>query len=191
MLVQERFYTTTEFWEIVQRPENEQKRLELINGVIIEVPPSSPTNSMIALWIGHLLLNHVLPTGSGYVTGPDGGYEVGPNSIVQPDAAYISKARAGGIPKKVFATAPDLAIEVISPSETVRAVLDKARLYLQAGTRLVLAVDAETKKLDVYRLADNGELRIQTLGITDTLDAGEALPGFTVKVQDLFAIVEK
>ena len=191
MLIQEQTYTTAEFWEIVERPENEQKRLELIAGVITEMPASSSTNSMIAMWIGHLLLNHVLLTGSGYVTGPDGGYEVAPNSVVQPDAAYISKARAGGIPKKVFATAPDLAIEVISPSETVRAVLDKARLYLQAGARLVLAVDAETKKVDVYRLAENGELRVQTLGIADTLDASEALPGFVVKIQDLFAIVEK
>jgi Uma2 family endonuclease len=190
MSVQERTFTIAEFWDIVERPENAQKRLELIEGAIVEVPPSSPTNSMIAMWIGHLRVDHVLPTKSGYVTGPDAGYELGPNTVVQPDAAYISKVRAGSIPKKVFATAPDLVVEVISPSETVRAVLDKARLYLHAGSQLVLAVDAETKKVDAYRLATNGELRVQTLGVTDTLDASEALPGFRMKVQDLFAVIE-
>jgi Uma2 family endonuclease len=133
MGVQEKLYTSEEFWEIAQRRDNDAKRLELINGIIIELPPSSPTNGMIAMLIGHLLLTHVLPTGSGYVTGPDVGYQLGPNTICQPDAAYISKQRAGGIPRKVFPIAPDLAVEIISPSETVRSVLDKVRLYLQAG----------------------------------------------------------
>src|SRR5258708_27757590 len=190
MVAQERQYTNAEFWEIVRLPENEARRFELINGVIIEMPPSSPANGIIATFIGHLLLTHVLPRGLGYVTGPDVGYELGPDTTCQPDAAYISKQRAGGIPRKVFLTAPDLAVEVISPSETVRSVLDKARLYLQAGARLVWAVDPEAKKVDVYRLAENGELRVQTLGIGDTPDAGDVLPGFSIKVQELFAILE-
>lgn len=139
--------------------------------------------------IGHLLLTHVLPRGSGYVTGPDVGYGLGPTSTCQPDAAYFSKQRAGGIPQKVFPTAPDLAVEVISPSETLRSVLDKARLHLQAGARLVWGIDPATRKVDVYRLADHGELRIQTLSENDTRDANEVLPGFKVNIKDLFAVL--
>ncbi len=195
MVLQEKLYTVAEFWDIAQQAEYADKRLELINGMIIEMPPSSPANSMIGSFVIYLLLSYILPKGSGYVTGPDGGYQVGPHTVCQPDAAYISKARAGDIPKKVFPIGPDLAVEVISPSETSRSILDKVRLYLAAGSLAVWAIDPDTKKVDVYSLADrndlHGELRVQTLGVDDTLSAGDALPGFSVKVQELFAVLER
>ena len=78
----------------------------------------------------------------------------------------------------------------MTPSESSRSVLDKVHLYLSAGTRLIWALSPESKKVDVYRLADNGALHVQTLDVGDTLDGGDVLPGFSVTVQELFAVLE-
>src|SRR5579859_1978264 len=122
MEIQERLYSVEEFWEIALLPENEHKRLELINGEIVEMPPSSTENGIIAGWIIHLLLTFIAPKRLGYVTTPDTGYRLGPNTVAQPDVGFISMARSGPVPSKEFPVGPDLAVEVISPSETASSI---------------------------------------------------------------------
>jgi Uma2 family endonuclease len=178
--------TTADFLAFCELPENANRRFELINGVPVEMPPSSKKNTILAARVARLLGNHADQHNLGYVTGADGGYQLGPNDVRLPDAAFISKARAGGLQGVVFPTAPDLAVEVISPGETSRSVLDKVRAYLQAGTRLVWVVYPEDKVVDVYRLAGEG-LYVQTLEISGVLDGGEVLSGFTLKLSELFA----
>jgi Uma2 family endonuclease len=191
MAVQEKLITAEEFWEIAQLPENADKRLELIDGAIHDMPPSSKLNTILAVWIAHLLISYVVANYLGYVTGADGGYQLGPHDVRLPDVGFIAKARAAGLSGTVFPVAPDLAVEVISPSETSRAVLDKARAYLQAGTRSVWAVYPEDQVVDVYRLADDGGLHVQTVGKEGTLDGADALPGFTLAVSDVFARLQR
>src|SRR5258707_11281710 len=100
MEIQERLYSIDEFWEIALLPENEDKRLELINGVIVAMPPSSTENGVLAMWIGYLLLSFVALKHLGYVSGPDTGYRLGPNTVAQPDVGFISMARSGPVPSK-------------------------------------------------------------------------------------------
>ncbi len=186
MTVQEKLYTIQEFLEIAQLPENADKRLELIEGVIRVMPPSSRKNTVVAIRIARFLGNHVDEHDLGYVTGADGGYELGPNTVPIPDVGFISKERAAGLAGVTFPVAPDLAVEVISPSETVRMVLDKVRAYLLAGTQMVWAVDAEDIVVDVYRLAENDTINVQTIDANGVLDGGSVLLGFKLAVKEIF-----
>ena len=72
MVVKDRLYTVEEFWEIARLPENEGRRLELEDGVIVDVGASSPINTVTAMRIGYFFNAFVIPRDLGYVTGPDG-----------------------------------------------------------------------------------------------------------------------
>lgn len=166
------------------------KRYELIEGEFIEMPPSSKANAILASFIIYLFWDYVLPKRLGFVTGADSGYYISATNFFQPDAGFISRERAGGTIGVKFLVAPDLAVEIISPTESARDVLDKTRAYLKAGASQVWSVYPKNKVVDVHRLAENGSVNTQTLSIDDTLDGGEVLPGFTLKLRDLFAVLE-
>src|SRR5439155_20989115 len=114
--------TIAEFLTFCELPENAHKRFELINGVPVEMPPSSQRNTVLAIRIARLIGNHVDANDLGYVTGADGGYELGPHDTRLPNVGFIAKARAGKLTGVTFPVAPDLAVEVISPSETASMV---------------------------------------------------------------------
>ncbi len=78
---------------------------------------------------------------------------------------------------------PDLAVEVVSPSDTPREVRDKVGDWLRAGTRLVLVIYPVTRSVTVYRSIDDFE----TLSEGDELAGGEVIPGFTGSIRELFA----
>jgi Uma2 family endonuclease len=137
-LIQERRYTVEEFRQICQLPENDTKCLELIDGVIVEMSSSSKRNTIIAGLIIYYLNAFVIPRGIGFVSVSDGGYHLGDGNIRQPDVAFITKARSEGLDGVEFPVAPDLAVEVLSPSEPLRAVLKKVRAYLAGGWTLGL-----------------------------------------------------
>ncbi|MCL4251385.1 MAG: Uma2 family endonuclease [Anaerolineae bacterium] len=183
MVVREKLYTIEEFLELAQAPENATRRLELADGVIVEMPPSSRLNTITAGRLIHFLNAFVIPRDLGYITVPDGGYQLGPNTYRQPDAAFIARARSVDLDGVVFETAPDLAIEVVSPGEDI---LKKAYEYLLAGTQIVWAVYAEDKLIRVLRLDENGDLHSKQYGVEDILDGGEVLPGFKLAVRDVF-----
>ena len=187
MAVQEKLYTANDLIEIAQRPENADKWLELWNGVIVEMPPPTSKHSVIVARILAFLLAFVEARGLGYVTGADGGYILAPGYIFMPDVGYISKIRQPIFPDSLFTAAPDLAVEVVSPSNNPRELLTKIEHYLQFGTQLVWAVYPNEQIVDVYHLANDGGLHIQKFTLEDTLDGGDVLPGFTLSVRSIFA----
>ncbi len=178
----EQLYTAEAFWELARLPENQGKRLELDEGELVEMAASKPINTIIAGRIIYYLNAFVIPQDLGYVTVPDGGYKLAPKTVRQPDAAFISKARAPKIPHE-FQTAPDLAVEIVSPHEDV---WKKANEYLRAGTQMVWAVYPDDQMVYVFRLNSDGSLRGQPFDIHAALDGGEVLPGFTLAVKEIF-----
>lgn len=76
MVLGKKLYTVEEFWEIAHLPENEERRLELEDGVIVEMAVSSPINTVTAGRILHYLNAFVIPRDLGYVTGADGGFKL-------------------------------------------------------------------------------------------------------------------
>jgi Uma2 family endonuclease len=180
MAVRPKLYRSDEFLALENLPDNAGRILELIDGEIVEKLPSfSP--SRIAMLIGHFLLNfaHNL----GYVTGADGGYVMSERDVFNPDVGYISKERLPVLPEREVPVPPDLAVEVKSPTDTKRALRLKVERYLAAGTRLVWLVFPEERVVEVYRPSED----VHSVGIDGVLDGGDVLPGFTLKVRDIFA----
>lgn len=117
------------------------------------------------------------------MTGADGGYYISDEDYFVPDVAYISKERQPELPRKGFnPIPPDLAVEVVSPTDSYSEVARKVAVYLRGGTRLVWGGDPETPSVAVHTTAGT-----QTFGLNDTLDGGEALPGFALPIKDIFS----
>jgi len=187
MTVQEKTHTAEEFIEQSQSAEYRDQRLELINGEICVMSPSSLLNTVVAAEIVRLLGNFNAEHKLGYMTTTDGGFKLGQHTVLVPDAAFISKDRVAKLGDTAFFEgAPDLAVEVISPSETNRQVLDKARAYLQAGTKMVWAVYPREQVIDVIRLAADNHLDIETLAAKDVLSGDAVLPGLQIQVKSIF-----
>jgi Uma2 family endonuclease len=188
MVAQEKLGMTAEaFLEVAALPENADKRLELVNGVIVEIPLSSKVNTVLGGAISFFISLFVRGKKLGVVTASSGGYQIDARNVLFPSVAFITTSRIGGKDGLVFSGAPDLAVEVISPSESERRVSKRVRLYLNAGGRLVWAVYPDEREIEVYHRAENGALLMQTLTEADTLTAGDVLPGFSVSVHEVFA----
>jgi Uma2 family endonuclease len=160
---------------------------ELIDGVVVPLSPASPRSARIGARLLISVGNHVDRHDLGVVYNADGGFKLFPDreTVRAPDVSFVRAERApSGEDELRFARlAPDLAIEVLSPSDSRRAALSKATMYLEAGVRLVWLVDPQ-RRLVVVLTPD--ELPI-TLREGDLLDGGEVLPGFAVPVAEIFA----
>ena len=182
MLVQERKYTLDEFHAISELSENRDRLLELINGEIVEKMASFEP-SELALLIARFLLNYLDENPIGRVSGADGSYILSPGNEVMPDVGYISKLRMPDKPPRQVLMAPDLAVEVKSPTDSIRTVREKAALYLAHGTQMVWLVFPETQRVEIYTA--DGE--IADIGVNGVIDGGQVLPGFRLEVQRLFS----
>ncbi|MBZ0297998.1 MAG: Uma2 family endonuclease [Anaerolineae bacterium] len=184
MVTEQRLYTAKEFWNLIEQLD-EDKRYELVEGVITEMPPSSPENTIIAGRILAFLFHFVEEHELGYVSGADGGYTLSPGNVRLPDVAFISKARVPAIPKE-FSGAPDLAVEVISPSESPRKIYDKTELYLNHGAQQVWNVYPEDQVIEIWQASEDGSLNVRKLEAGDTLEGADVLPGFSLPVSKIF-----
>ena len=108
-----------------------------------------------------------------------------PPTVRAPDVAFVSRSRLPSPEESVSfgRLAPDLAVEVLSPSNTATAILDKVEDYLEAGTRLVWVVEPHRRSVTVYR--SRNEIRL--LGQGDELDGYDVLPGFSLQISEVFA----
>ena len=106
-----------------------------------------------------------------------------PDTVRALDAAFVRSERLADQPTTgFFDGAPDLALEVISPSETVDEVESKVIDYLEAGVALVWLIYPRTQTVTVYRSSTD----INILTIEDTLTGGDLLPGFSVSLKEIF-----
>jgi len=169
-----------EFEKIAALPENTDRHLEYIGGEIVEVVSNSEASEIairIAIKVGSYVEVHQL----GRVTGADGGYKVSGEDYM-PDVAFISNAKQPKRPNVAWnPLAPDLAVEVVSPTDRAAVIADKAVNYPLAGT-LLWYVFPDDKQVKVYEPGQPAK----TLGIDDVLSGGKVLPGFKLAVKDIF-----
>lgn len=196
MTLRERWISAEAFWEIAHHPDYEGKRLTLIEGVIDEMPPAGGEHGDLASELNMLLRLFVKQHPPGRVTAAETGFivhsdsQTGKDTVLAPDVGVILGEKAiPPLPKKHVPFAPDVAVEIISPSDSYSKVARKAALYLRYGTRLVIVVDPSMRTLDIYRAAADGGMHVQQLGEDDILDASDVLPGFRLSVRALFAAV--
>lgn len=180
MAVQTRRMTGEEFERFVELPENAARRFEYIGGEAVEMV-SNQRSSMIAArllsFIGMYVISHDL----GFVTGADGGYAVAEGRYI-PGVAFVAKARQSQAADRPYGPIPpDLAVEVLSPSDDPEDMRIKIVNYLNAGTT-VWVVNPDRKRVEVYAPG----AAPQKFDLEDSLDGGAALPGFSLALTDIF-----
>src|SRR5436853_1355306 len=163
--------------DVVEIEARENRLCELIDGVLVE-KPMGYRESMLAGWILTALNAFVRPRKLGVVTGADGMLKLFRGMVRIPDVAYVSRQRlpGGRVPREpIPLLIPDLAVEVLSKSNTQAEMHRKRGEYFQAGVRLLWLVDPEARVVTVF----TGPEECSTLDQNQVLDGGVVLPGFT------------
>jgi Uma2 family endonuclease len=170
--------------DVAQIHDREGRTCELIDGVLVE-KKMGWHESMIAGAILAAIRAFVTPRKLGYVTGESGTTQIIPNLVRIPDVGFVSRDRLkDGLPKQpVPLLVPDLAVEVLSVSNTPGEMDRKRREYFDAGVRLVWCVDIRSRTVAVYTSPENPQIFTEQ----QTLDGGNVLPGFTLPLAPLFA----
>jgi Uma2 family endonuclease len=154
------------------------KRVELVQGVLVVREPTGLRHGRVTMAVARRLADHVAASRQGEVYVGDTGFTLarGPDTVRAPDIAFIRRARIPDPEPLGFPhLAPDLAVEVLSPTDRPGETLAKVADWLSAGTRLVWVIDPERRLVRVYR-HDGTEALVSA---TDSLSGEDLLPGFT------------
>jgi Uma2 family endonuclease len=171
--------------EEFERLPDEASRMELVRGHVVREPPAGFEHGGIAAQVASCLHTFVRRHGLGKVLGAETGFVLfdDPPTVRAPDVAFVARDRLPADPRGFPRLAPDLAVEIVSPSNTLSEIQDKVFDYLDAGTRLVWVVEPRGRTVTVYRSREE----IGILTPSQEIDGGEVLPGFRVEVSELFA----
>src|SRR5262249_42473795 len=157
--------------------DHEDRICELVDGVLVEKIMGTK-ESALAVKISRHLDVFVEEHDLGMILGADGMLRLLPKLVRAPDVSFISWAQ---LPEPEYPSEPisdlypDLAVEVLSPSNTKGEMRIKLKEYFLSGTRLVWYVNPDKRTVQVFTAPDQSI----TLTETDTLDGGEVLPGFS------------
>jgi len=161
-------------------------RYELVNGELVRMSPTGFQHLVIVGFLIRVLGLFVAERDLG-VVGGEGGFILHrePDIVRAPDVVFVSKDRLP--PKGEWSSfvemAPDLAVEVLSPSDSATNINDKVLGYLEAGVRLVWVVDPMRRAVTVYEPDRTAHVLVEP----DEVDGGAVLPGFRLPVADIFA----
>jgi Uma2 family endonuclease len=169
--------------EFEQLPDEDGTHREILEGELITLPPPKSGHSIIAMNTA-LLLRPLKANGSGRVL-CEAGYKLSedPATWIQPDASFLKMERVRNTkPNDYFLGAPELAVEIVSPSETARTLKRKIDSLLATGSLAVWVIYPDDHEVCVF-LPDGTSFR---RGINDVLTAPELLPGWELPVAKLF-----
>jgi Uma2 family endonuclease len=171
--------------EFEQMPAGAGKR-ELVNGEVVEQVPPNLEHGFIATFIALMLVTWSQQGRHGYV-GVESGFIVSrtPDNVRSPDVFFISAEHLKAVSslKGFSQQPPDLAVEVISPSESAEEIHGKVRDYLAAGTAMVWTIFPDRREV----VAHTPDGIARTFGPDATLEFPEMLPGFSCAVAAIFA----
>jgi Uma2 family endonuclease len=174
---------------VVEAAARTDRLFELIDGTLVEKAMGF-RESVLAVFLAALLNEFVRPRNLGLVSGPDGTVRLFPGMVRIPDVAYASWARipGGRIPQKPIPDlVPDLAVEILSESNTPAEMDRKRRDYFDAGVLLAWFIDPRDRSVSVFTSPDKPVVLHQG----DTLDAGNVLPGFSIPLATLFGELDR
>jgi Uma2 family endonuclease len=159
---------------------------ELVRGELRVTPPGGGPHGTAASNLHYLLSMYAREHGLGRAFVDGIGYELVqlPHTVRVPDCSFVRAERLppGGIGPGLLKPAPDLAVEVLSPSERALDLEEKLDDYAIAGTPLVWVIDPVRRSVAVYEL---GQPR-RRLSESDRLDGGDVIPGFSCQVAEIF-----
>ncbi len=170
--------------ELERMPVDDTAQTELDEGELITMPPAGWEHGDIGADLTIILGSFVKKHRLGKVVGAGTGFRLGNDTVRAPDIAFVRQQRLDAVESQGFARgAPDLAVEIFSPSDSVRQLMRKVKQYFAAGCHTVWIVYPERQEIQV--LEASGLDRLLVKG--DQLESSELLPGFAVPVADLFA----
>lgn len=158
---------------------------ELVDGEPVAVTPSSDRSGWVSGRIFSRLERFVDVNNLGWAFPAETGFILFEDraTVRSPDAAFVRRDRLSELTDRFVPLAPDLVVEVLSPSDRMADALGKITMYLQAGVRLVWLVDPLERTVTLFR----PDAALKLLAEGDVLDGGDVLPGFSVPVADIFA----
>lgn len=175
--------------DVIDIHEREDRLYELVDGVLVE-KAMGVQESFLAILVARLLGDFVSRNDLGFVLGADGMARLAPGLVRIPDVLFVSWRQVPGhrVPRvAMLGFAPDLAVEVLSPSNTPQEMERKLQDYFTAGVRLVWYIDPVNRTVQVFTAVDQATL----LQEHETLGGDPVLPGFVLTLRDLFAQLEQ
>jgi Uma2 family endonuclease len=163
----------------------ERRLCELVDGILVEKALGT-REALIATLIAHQIWEYLEKHDLGLAIGADGMYRIRIGLVRIPDVSFVSWDRLPGeeLPDEAVAgVIPELAVEVLSKSNTQAEIGRKLREYFDAGVRLVWIIDPETESARVH----TSPMRSQRLGKNQSLSGRSVLPGFALPLRDLFS----
>lgn len=166
----------------------DDKEFELVDGLLVRRHMGNLA-AWVAAEMATRLTNHVRGQKQGWIFTADAGYRLDPDRplhVRKPDVSFVRFGRLPGeVPSETYEElAPDLAVEVVSPTDTARELEAKIEEYLDSGVRLVWVLYPELRTMRVYR--PNGVMMLLRNG--DEISGEDVLPHFVSKLSDLFEL---
>lgn len=187
MILEKQFISAEAFFEIADLPKYDGRRIELVEGEIVDMPLPNPIHAAVLATLSTKLNMFVTDSESGRVLVGDAPFVLkrdaeGRDTLRGLDIAYISAERLPGkLPRSPLNLAPDLAVEIISPSNKAEDIEKKIEQLFDAGTTLIWIVYPELQHIAVH--TNDGTFKLKE---SDLLTGGDILPGFEVRVSDIF-----
>lgn len=181
--------TATEQDVVAALEAGEKHLCELVDRVLVEKPMGT-REGLLAGIILHRLWSFLEQHKLGKAFGADSAMRLMPGLVRIPDVSFVSRERlrTGNLrTRKIAEMAPDLAVEVLSASNTRGEIQRKLRDYFLAGVRLVWLVRPDSETAEVY----HGPDRKKRVGKKGVLGGEDILPGFTLSLPDLFALADE
>ena len=171
--------------ELLEMPDD-GFRYELVRGELVKMAAAKNYHGEIAGYVVGSLVHHVRRNRLGKVYTAEAGFILAsdPAHVRIPDIGFVQRENIEriGRPDSLWPEPPDLAIEVISPSDRYSDVQEKVSDYFEAGTLMVIVLDSRVRTAAVYRSLTD----VTILTEADTLDGGDVVPGWHMPVSEIF-----
>ena len=188
MATREREITVEDVWRLACSPDNDAKRICLIDGELLITMSPGRLHGRLALRIGRFIADYADKHSLG-----EAAVEVGyhppddTKTLLIPDVAFEGKARAEQPLGTGYAPfMPDMAVEIISPSQSLAEARRKAEVYLRHGTAVVWLVHPAEQNAEIWTAGNEVVPKSETIDLDGTLTGGAVLPGFTLPLSRLF-----
>ena len=167
--------------ELEQMPDDDSVQIELDEGELITMPPAGEEHGNLEVEILLRIANFVKRHKLGRVYPGDAGFRLSDDTVRSPDVSFVRRERVDRS-QGFFKGAPDLAVEISSSSDSLRQLHRKVKQYLAAGCHTVWVVHPERREVNIFEATGAD----RTVTADQILEAPELLPGFSVRVGELF-----
>ena len=175
--------TAEDFLELTK---DEGKRHELVEGRLVPVCAAASRSAIVATNISTSINSFVRQHRLGVCGGADWSFRLksNPDTVRMPDVGFVRAERIppAGVPSGAWDGAPDLAVEVLSPSNRFSEIMERVQDFFDAGTRLMWVIDPDRRNARVFA----PDRAVTVVGADGTLDGEDVLPGFTLPLPEIW-----